>query len=309
MNRLLRFIFSFIFIYSGLVFGQTNQIDSLKSLIIKLDDKAKTRAQLELVVAHHKNKNYKQSIKLGLQIRDKARKLEKSELGKLNNTIATSYYFIQSFDSAKTHFALSNQQLNKLDKPRTLGLNYINLGGIAFYQNELDSAEKLFEKSISYFYLAGDSAMAIKAAINRSVVLGKLGKTIKQIEFLKSSIPKIPKHDWKSIMILEANIAGAFTTTSFNDSAMFYYLSALKTAKKHRDSTSQSYYLGNISQVFSNLNLVDKALEYARSAYRINKKLNRKSGIIYSLLAIGRTKNLAEENDSAKFFYWKALKQ
>lgn len=226
--------------------------------------------------------------------------------GRAYHVIGSHYYSTRSYDSAIVFFNNSIAFYENRAANNTQGLNYLNVGSALFFRSELDLALESFDKSIEIFTALQDTANATKATINKSVVLGKLERPIEQISLLKASRNRLAKDDWKSRLILNANLGECFSKLSLNDSSLVYFLKAVKLAEEHQDSISLSFQLGNLAQAFSNLKINEKATQYARKALLVNRKIQRKTGIAYSLFALGRIKDDLNQSDSSLWYYRRA---
>ncbi|MFY0672331.1 MAG: hypothetical protein JXQ87_02945 [Bacteroidia bacterium] len=296
-------------LFTSYSYGQESELttNDLRRKIKTETEVEKTKAQVTLISRYTNTNLLDSAFHLAYRIKGKTTDLDSKKKGFYLHALATAHYYARNNDSAKLYYLKSEKELNGQEK-RTSALNNMNLGGLYFYGAMYDSSEAIFTKAINLFYEIGDTANAVKCALNRSVVQGRQEKPMEQIKNLKEVSQKLPKNDWKSKMIFNANLAGAFVRASLNDSGIFYYFKALKVAKEQKDSISQSIYLGNLSQAYTNIDLNEKALFYARSALKLNKKLDRKRGLVYSLYALGRLNKAKNDLDSALSYYYSALK-
>jgi two-component sensor histidine kinase len=288
--------------------AQSKAIDSLNSIIKNANGNDKTIAQIELINHFAKSRDFDTTLHLAFKIKKAVQLLPNEQKGKYLHLLGIAHFNLRDFDSSRYYFELSQNELLET-KNVTHGSNLVNLGAIAFYKSEYDSAISLFDEAIELFYEIGDTSNAIKSAMNRSIAFGRQQKPIEQIKGLKSIAHRMPKDDWKATMILYSSLGGAFGNASLNDSAAHYFFKALKIAQTQKDSASQSIYLGNLSQVYSNLELNKKALFYSVKALKLNKAISRTKGIAYSLFALARVKKNAGELDSALHYYFKCLTQ
>jgi len=299
-----------LLIFSNGSLAHINAVDSLTNLIENERD-LKRKAELIVERSNKLNNtgNYDQSIRTTYPILKQKDHLGPAELSGLYFSIGISHYYSDEFDSCIHYFEKSEPLSKSEGLLGRVANNYITRGSAFFSKGNVATAIDYFNKARETFLSIKDTVWATKASINLSIAFAKQDKPLDQLTTLKEAKKIIENSgDFRSLMILKAQLASTFSYAGITDSSVWYYTQALKTAERIGDSVSMAIYYGNISQMHTNVEQFDNAKVNAQRAIKINKKLGRHSGLSYSHFAMGRIYDNLGISDSSLSHYNLSLK-
>ena len=316
------FFFIIVFFFGCNAFS-SGEIDSLYALLKnkKLNDKDRVQILKELSFQYYYI-NPDSGIAVARRIFPIAKKNKNAAFrAKANVVLATNYYVLQKYDSAKFYYRKAIEYGERKSDLTILSSGYNNLGLVYMDLSDFKNALKFIQKGLEVRQKLGDKNDICASYDN-------IGLVYQQV----SDYPTALKYQFKALSLAEKlkderlisdclnNIAVSYASNEDHNKALEYYFRSVKYLKDTSDHYQFAYSFINISNTFNMLNKSLAAFRYSKIAlkhagyfkdiYQLSTTYNNLGLIFYNSndsllyeLKIDRKKAI----DSALFYFFKSL--
>ncbi len=282
MSRKLHF--SFFLICFFLKVHGISQSDSLKALLLKVNDTSKIEIIIKLV-----NLNTDKDLDVNLRYLNQGQKIADD-----NNLIIDKARCIQlkglqykkkgDFTFAIELFNEAAQIYENAKNFKLLAGAYNNLGATYVDKGDYQKAIEFLIKALRYCDKVNDDALKAKTLLNIGLVFYYQNNYRKALEYYYQSLELRKKNnDLKGLSLIYNNIGTASYFLKENKLAVESFKKSLIISQKIGDIRGMSLPLFNIAEIYYNDNSLDSALYYYYKSYTIDTSLKDKAGTAKSL--------------------------
>lgn len=264
-------IFTYFVLNHNKVFSQTNQIDSLQTLLSKSnDDTSKVNLLNSLSSKLLDIGNYENAFVHAKQAKNLSESLSFFKgISRSLNIIGHVYYFQGNYSKALEKFFEALKINEKIGDKRNIAIILGNIGLVYSDQTDYQKALDQFEKALRIAEELNDKA---SVALN----LGNIGNVY--------------------------NYKGDFSK------ALNYYFKCLMINDEQKNYKEKAINLNNVGIVYFKQKEYDKAFEYFSDALEIRKELGDKRGVEINLGNIGDLFMIQKKYKEAEEYLLRALK-
>ncbi|WP_462248506.1 ATP-binding protein [Ekhidna sp.] len=208
--------------------------------------------------------------------------------------IGNSYYFKSSYDSAISHYEMSNSLLDSLDQKHLgwMAKNYNNIGVCSNFEMRLEDAYENHRK-----------ALGIREALNDPMVtssLNNIGLVLYDLQnfedalvyFQKSYNAKIRFNQFSRLSTTIRNISRCYSELKVYDSSIYYLEKGLLHLDSIPNTRERASFYTNLGYNYDLTEDYKKAIEYGKKGFDLKKGLGNNYELINSgiNLAVGYRK-------------------
>ncbi|AXT62648.1 tetratricopeptide repeat protein [Aquimarina sp. AD10] len=201
-------------------------------------------------------------------------------------------------------FLKKNDSLSYAKSLQTLGVAYKGLG-------QLSVATKKYLASIKIYQELNITTGITHSKYQLGDILSIKKEYRKALPYLNSSLSGFQEMgNFKFILINHQNLGWCYKELKDYDNAIKHYEKALEIYKNKYSISNSSYVLSMLSEIYYDLDQLDKATYYQKKAVQelnSNKKMY-KLGKAYTYISMGTLFLKQKKTDSAVFYAQKALK-
>ncbi|MCK4661960.1 MAG: tetratricopeptide repeat-containing sensor histidine kinase [Bacteroidales bacterium] len=260
----------FSFLILKVSFGFTQNIDSLKNLLIDNNNDIKSSILIELINVYEYT-TPDSCLKYSNELLSTSKKTDdlKNEAFAYSR-IGKSNHYLGKYENAYNAYQSSLELYKKINNQKGVAEQLNSIG--VYYNYALDD----YDKALDYYF-----------------------KSLKIREEIKDTV---------GIAYSLNNVAHIFYNQNQRDKAIEYYLKALDYAKQTNDKKILSIIIKNLGVEFAYKSDYQKALQYHFKAVKIEKELNNKLSLGISYISIGSIYNRINKHKTAFEYYTNALK-
>ena len=241
---------------------------------------------------------------------DSLKKLLRSEVSdstriSLLNKIGWAYCKV-NLDSAVVY---ANRTLKEYtgNDPKILALTYNLLGNIEYYKSDFNKALEYFIKSNNICKKFDSKNETMRVTNNIGIIYQMKGEYQQSLEYYQKSLKMKEELGLKKgIVVSLINISSLYYELEKYDDAILNSEKALKLAEENYPE-KQSIILNNLGASCSASGKFNEALKYLRLAFSLTTTKTNLSEEGMTLQNIGNMYDLQNNNDSALYYYKKAL--
>lgn len=188
---------------------------------------------------------------------------------KLANDVSRGLAF-RNADSARYFAKLAIEEARTLDNKEPLAKGYYNLGLAFHVQNQSDSAESNYRKSLEFRAAIKDKSLLAGLSNNLGAIYGQKGSFEQAlIYYLESLDLKLESGNYLAAASTLNNIGIIKFDQELYDEALVYYQRAIKLDEQEGNKMGLARSTGNVGLTFLEMEAYDSALFYYRLAYDI----------------------------------------
>jgi signal transduction histidine kinase/Tfp pilus assembly protein PilF len=307
-NRNFIFLLS-ILLYSSLSFGLNKQ-DSLKNILkTSSDDTIKVSTLKLLAEELNLYGNYNESLKIGLEIRRLASRLNYSKGAGYSFAITGQAYLkLNEYDSAKNDLKNALLLFSQVDSKPDMASAHLLMGQVYDYQTQYDLALNEYDHVLDLLLVYSDQRVKAR-------VLNNIGNTY----FNKGSYEIALEHYLKSVKTSESfidkhnfcsplnNIGVIYAWLSQYEEALHYFLLYYDVIKNTEAKQEKASVLLNIGEAYNKLKDYQEALHYLNSAISIQIGLNDRRGLSLSYSNVGDAYSALSKPKIAEDYYHRSI--
>jgi class 3 adenylate cyclase/Tfp pilus assembly protein PilF len=301
----LSLIFSFLLLSA---LAQTNQIDSLKTVIDNSSDDSLKVNNLITLANRMVNTNPDLTIRYGIQARDLAESLDyKKGLGYAYKSIGMGHYFRAEYVETLVSWQKSLETFTGIDEKAGIANMSSNLGAVYFSQGDDNKAIEYYLQSLKVSEEIGDKLRIATALVNIGAVYSNKENTYDlALEYYHRALPLSNElGDYEAIATVTVNMGGIFLKRNHADSALFFFYESLE-AYINAESVKVAYALTNIGEAYALKGDYQQAVKFQKEAIEKAKSLDAKLELTQSYLGLAKTYIGQGEIALAKDAYLKA---
>ena len=318
MKRHLRLVL--LFLIAGITLdptyaaGQSDRMDSLLSLLPRVDEKEKAgvlisladllfiddpQASLEyseqareLAIEHDDDKSLARSLELigfahfylydyhsaiGYLERSLQKYKDTGDKDKqveLVKNIGLCYLQLSEFKKAMEHLQLAAGSFRELDESEKLADTYINLGLVFYMVADYAGALEYYGKATEIYDETGKPEMLSRLYNRIGMTYYSLGIYDRAVDYVIRSIDLKEKDDLRGRAIGHNNLGAIYKDLGDLDKALEHYRMSLSCSGQRGDSLGMPHVLTNIGGIYAGRGEADSALHF----YRMSVKLSEAAG-------------------------------
>ncbi|MCU4175798.1 tetratricopeptide repeat protein [Carboxylicivirga sp. N1Y90] len=280
-----------------LVFGQHNEIDSLKhALKGSGNDLSASKINLQLAKLYERV-----DLKLAIDHANKVieYKVSDSLMAEGYNQLGRSYFFMRQLDSAAVNFTKAKGKLLEINDVKKAAIIDIGIGAIQLRQGDYNGTIKTLTQCASFFEAEADMLNAAKCYNNMATAMAELENYDKAIEFSEKALSIFDDKELIQYKLITLpNLAAQYLKTGDTIKAIQYNHDAEKLAEKENDKRSLSIIYNNLGSIYLDRDS-ELARNYLEETIALKNELNLKSGVEVALGNLGHIYLQNKDYDSA----------
>jgi adenylate cyclase len=271
--------------------AQSNQIDSLKSLLANSPDDSVKVKNLITIANKSVSTDPEATIRYGLEAKALAEKLDyRRGLGYSLKSIGLGYYVQAKWVDVLVYWQQSLQTFEQISEKTGIANMSSNLGAVHFSQGDDNKAIEYFLQSLKVSEEIGDKLRIATALQNIGAVYSNKDQTRDMaLQYYHRALPlSMELSDYEAIGTVAVNMGEIFMARNNYDSALYYFNTSLDAYKK-AGSVKVSYTLHNIGSVYAQLGDFEKAINVQKEAYSRAENLDARLEMTQSLVGLADT--------------------
>lgn len=272
-----RVVFLVLMLIAGSLFGQSNDIDSLKALLPNVHDTVRMKLYYELSMQYKENLTDSAEFYARLAVDESAR-INYSK-GQADGLISLGRIKRDAGKLAEGLELISKslEIYRKIDDLVQMGNAYNDISIVYAMTDDYEKSLEYFQKSLDMFQQANDQQGISYALNNIGIVYQVLGQdSLAREYFIRSLNIKEKNSDTYGIAQVYVNLANILSNYELFGEALSYYLkadSAFSLIHNKRGATRNLVY---ISEMLFEMQEMDQAFEYAQKAYNLSEEFDFK---------------------------------
>jgi len=220
----------------------------------------------------------------------------------------SKHYMLYSLDSSREYARLALNSAKETKSNPQIAATYKLLGNINYYEGEYNKVLSLYDSSLRFYELVGDSANIAKVWNNLGLIYQQIGDYQKSIEYhLLSLEAKIVLHDSIGIANTYNNIGSIYFELKNFDKSFYYFEKALPIAIELNNSNTIEIVLNNLGAISQERGDYDKSIEFFNQSLSVNKNENNLKNNSNAYHNLGRSYFFLGEYTKSLEFYNKTL--
>jgi serine phosphatase RsbU (regulator of sigma subunit) len=285
--KLLQLIFFLSLV--GQCFPQTSQIDSLKAILVNLEEDTSKVNTLNALASNVYRSAPDEAIKIGSEAKKLAEQLNYQEgLAYALKFIGIGYYMQGNYVEASINWELSLEIFKTIDNENGIANILGNLGTIHGTLGETDKAIEYHLQSLKIAEKRGDSIRIATCLNNIGTIYSDNPKTFNEaLEYYSKSVKIGESCNYPDIIGTGSyNLGMIFSQKDMYDSALYYFEKSKTAANKTVDVADPLNYIGIIYAKKGNY---QTAIKYQQEALEIAQKADAKLQETTVLLGLAYT--------------------
>ncbi|MFC2096543.1 tetratricopeptide repeat protein, partial [Bacteroidota bacterium] len=303
----MRTILFLLFFFPGILFSQTTELDSLKSLLDRPDDSTKVSLLIEIYDQYEKGKvlEGKQYLEQALSIVENIDNVAQKadvllSIGK--------FYFITGEYEKSIDFANKSKFISEeINCSERLGAAYQNLGVAHEKLGRYDEAMDNLIRALNIYESLQDSNKIARTYLNLGLLYSRQEDYIKSLELYNKSLEIRKRTDDKEgIALLYNNMAIVNYYLEDYDNVRNYFEKAYQMYVELGNLRRQLMALSNIAEIHSIIGQKEKALQTYFEILKLEEELGEKGEQLSTYMYIGNLYFSRNDLDNAKKHYFLA---
>jgi len=299
--------FLFSSIFNG-GYAQTQLIDSLKLEIKNAKgDSQKANLLIKLSI-EVASRDYKEALKYGKKGLTLAKEHSMThEEGLAYNNMGIAYWYAGNYDSAQLMYEKSLTK--KIETNDSIGIAkcYNNIGLVLWNKGKYAEVLTYFLKGLSTFELLKDSTSLISVYNNIGLVYHELGQIDDALENYLKSWKLNEEIGNSPITPLLTNIGAAYYELKKYDQSEQYHIKSLTESIKNHDKNGMAESYNNLGDIYLDKNNYAEALDFFMRSLALRKETKNIKKQIYSYYKLGLIFYKTEEIEKSKEMLTKSL--
>lgn len=264
-----------ICLLTGVLYAQTNKVDSLKQQLQHVSpDTTQIDLLLQLARLLTSQKSdqallyAKEGYELALQHKDQTRQ------AKLTNRLGTIYYFKGLYDEALLYYFKALALNEVLRREVDIGGNLNNIAVIYQNLNQNKQALHYYFQALPKLQSEGNTKQLARIYNNMGIVYQLLQDKPRALKYYKKSLQLSKKwQDTKSTAVILNNIGQVHYDLKAYHQSLQYTLQAMRLNQQIKYDYELANNLNNLGSIYTQLQKYDLANKYLQKAYLLLKQL------------------------------------
>lgn len=305
---MMRHLVFLLILFPGILFSQTNEIDSLKSILSNSEDTIKVEILIEIYKKYESGKilEGKKYLDEALTISEKIENINWK--GKVLLHLGNFYSITGDYQKAIDQFKESKAIFEELNYTGNVASAYNNLGATYEKLGKYNEAMDCLVKALTIYEASTDSLSIAKAYLNLGLLYASQEDYKKSLELYNKSLQIRKKiNDRDGIALLYNNIAIVNYYMEDYDNVWNYFEMAYQIYVETGDLRRQLMALSNIAEIQSIIGQKEKALNTYLKIFNLEKELGQKGDQAKTLMFIGDIYYSRTDYKNAKKFFYQGL--
>ncbi len=285
--EIMRTILFILLLFPGVLFSQTTNIDSLKSLIDQSDDSTKVKLLIEIYENYEKGKivegkqYLEQALKIVENSEDVALKVE--VLNRIGKFYIITGEYEKSIDIMKKAMFICEEK----GFYKGTATAYLNQGAAYDKMGKYDEAMSNFMKALNVYENLGDTIGVAKTYLNLGLLYSRHEDYEKSLELYKKSLEiRSQIDDKEGIALLYNNMAIVNYYLEDYDNVRNYFEKAYQMYLELGNLRRQLMALSNLAEIHSIIGQKEKALNTYFKILKLEEELGEKGEQVATYFSI-----------------------
>lgn len=210
----------------------------------------------------------------------------------------------EKYDKAILLYKKSLQTANSIQYHIGSSLSLQNIGTAFDYLGKIDSTLVYMKKAHQFALLSKNKSSLAYVLTDLGYIYNNLGNNNLAIEYNLEALPLFEKmNDLEGLERTNFALGRIFDNQKDYKSSNLYYQKCLEIDRKTNNKERLGLILNSLATTNTNLNLVDKALQFNNEAFQLATQMNNEDLIATSHKNFGDIYFRKKENDKAKSYY------